>query len=72
MYIKYKDNIGKLIYYSLSNEGKVQVIMDIPEEPNIKRINFTCQELDITIPNVMGNARILYELNKEGGEDERL
>lgn len=70
MYIKYKDNIGKLIYYAVSNEGIVQVIIEVSEAPNKNRIAFTCKESDIIIPNIMGNSRILYDIDKQREELE--
>ena len=64
MYIKYKDYIGKLVYYELSNENNVNIIIETLEiKP--KKINFVCKESEITIPNILGNSHILYELQKE-------
>ena len=68
MYIKYKDYIGELIHYEKIEDE--YIIMDLRLADNII-IKITCRDWQITIPNVMGNSRILYELDKakEGGKN---
>ena len=71
MYLKYKDFIGKLVYYKELTDGSDMISITL-EQPDGNVLSGRVKKSDITIPNIMGNARILYELNKEGGEDERL
>ena len=71
MIIKYKNYIGELIHYEkLDNEKIGVILLDIDGRVELR---FTCLESEITIPNVMGNSRILYDIEKqkeEGGEED--
>jgi hypothetical protein len=70
MYLKYKGFTGKLLHYEMLNDENVEIIL--LNKDNIQ-LKFICKEYQISIPNVMGNSRILYDIEKqrkEGGEDD--
>ena len=64
MYLKYKDFIGELVYYEKLTDGSNRISITL-EQSDGKALSGFCKESDITIPNVMGNSRILFELNKQ-------
>lgn len=71
MYLKYKGFTGKLLHYEMLNDENVEIIL--LNKDNIQ-LKFVCKEYQITIPNVMGNSRILYDIERQkekvGGEDD--
>ena len=64
MFIKYKDYIGRLEYYELLTDGtgNVKIIIQLEDGSEIAG---TCKESNITIPLILGNSQILYEIQKE-------
>ena len=66
MYLKYNDYIGQLIHYEKLDSERIRLVLLTTD--NIE-LRFTCKDSDITIPNVMGNAKILYEIDKQRTND---
>lgn len=64
MFVRYKDYIGKLEYYELLTDGtgNVKIIIQLEDGSEIAG---TCKESNITIPFILGNSHILYEIQKE-------
>lgn len=69
MYIKLKDFIGKLEYCELLEDKSDMVKIRIRADDG-DTIAGICRESDITIPNIMGNSRILYDIDKQREELE--
>lgn len=69
MYIKLKDFIGKLEYYEIKKDNPDMVKIRIRAEDGDTIIGM-CRESDITIPNIMGNSRILYDIDRQREELE--
>ena len=61
MYLKYKNYQGRLLHYEVIDCDKVSIIL---EGSDGVQISFNCLESELSIPNVMGNSKILYELEK--------
>ena len=61
MFIKYKNYIGRLKNYELKDKENIFVILDVQGI----EMRFTCSEYDISIPNIMGNSKFMYEISKE-------
>lgn len=62
MYLKYKDYICELVKYKKLEDDNI--IMDLKLADNII-IKIYCRDWQITIPNIMGNSHVLYELQIE-------
>ena len=69
MYIKLKDFIGKLEYYEIKEDNPDMVKIRIKADDG-DTIAGICKESDITIPNIMANSRILYDIDKQREELE--
>ena len=61
MYIKYKDFVGRLLYYEVLTDGSNNVKILI-ENKDGEELEFTCSEKQISIPCVIGNSNILYQI----------
>ena len=62
MYIRYNDKVGRLLFYKVVDNGKVEITIELTDGTNFE---FTCKEKQVSIPCVMGNSKILYEILKD-------
>ena len=60
MYIRNKNVAGRLLYYKILDDNKtVEITIETTEG---KKVDFTCRESQISIPCVLGNSKILYDI----------